>query len=45
LADVITEQTAASDPRELSTLQKLKNRLLEMGANVANLQRETQSTD
>lgn len=45
LADVITEQTAVSDPRKLSTLQKLKNRLLEMGAAVANSQRETQSTD
>ncbi|CAN1542011.1 Protein of unknown function DUF900, hydrolase-like [Caulobacteraceae bacterium] len=45
LADVITEQTAVSDPRKLSTLQKLKNRLLEMGAAVSNSQRETQSTD
>jgi esterase/lipase superfamily enzyme len=45
LAEVTTEQTAVSDPSKLSTLQKLKNRLLEMGANVANSQRETESTD
>ncbi len=45
LAKVISEQTAVSDPRKLSTLQKLKNRLIEMGAAVANSQRETQSTD